>query len=173
MKRLTLLAAVSMAVCLFSCRSKQAIVTDSNNVVSITDTTKVVSDTATYRHTETDTTKTAGHYEGGGMVEFVEGGGKVSIDTAGNVTIEGVKNIKGAHRGSLTQDKGITQTEDKASGHTEKLNGVTNDRTDHIKQAEEKKQSKTWYEEIFISVGALCCIALLMWVLFLYLKQKK
>lgn len=161
------------AVSLFSCRSKQAIVTESNSAVSVTDTTKVSKDTATYLRADIDTTKTAGEFSGGGMVEFVEGGGKVSIDTAGNMTLEGVKNIKHYHKGSVTQDKGVAQAEEINAGRTEQLNGVTADRTEHIKQTDEKKQGKTWYEEIFISVGALCCIALLMWVLFLYLKQKK
>lgn len=173
MKRLMPIAVAMVAVCLFSCRSKQAIVTESSSVVSVTDTTKVIADTANYRRAETDTTKTAGHFEGGGKVEFVEGGGKVSIDTAGNVTLEGVKNIKHHHKGSVTQGKGVARAEEINARHTEQLNGVTADRTDHIKQTDEKKQGKTWYEEIFISVGALCCIALLMWVLFLYLKRKK
>lgn len=172
MKRLTLIAAVS-AVCLLSCKSKQALVTQTDSNVSVTDTTKVVTDTAHHRRTDIDTTKTAGHYEGGGMVEFVEGGGKVSIDTAGNVTIEGVKNIKGAHRGSLTQDKGITQTEDKASGHTEQLNGVTAEQTSIHKAEEKEKPATKWYNTMFARIGQGVCIALLMWLLFLYLKRKK
>ena len=161
------------AVSLFSCKSKQAIVTESNSAVSVTDTTKVSKDTANYLRADIDTTKTTGEFSGGGMVEFVEGGGKVSIDTAGNVILEGVKNIKHHHKGSVTQDKGIAQAEEINAGRTEQLNGVTADQTEHIKQTDEKKQGKTWYEEILISVGALCCIALLMWVLFMYLKQKK
>lgn len=162
-----------VAVCLFSCKSKQAIVTDSNSVVSVTDTTKVIADTATYRHTETDTTKTAGQFEDGGKVEFVEGGGKVSIDTAGNVILEGVKNIKHRRKGSVTQDKGITQAEEKNAGHTEQLNGITNDQTHQVKTEEKPAPGQKWYETGFMRIGQLCCIALLMWVLFLYLKRKK
>lgn len=173
MKRYVLMAAAGLAVCLLSCKSKQAVVTEQNRTVSVTDTTKVNITAATHLRTRIDTTKTAGQFEGGGMVEFVECGGTVSIDTAGNIKMDGVKNIKGNRRGSFAQDKGITQAEEVTAGHTEQLNGVTTDQTNHVKQTEEKKQGKTWYEEILISVGALCCIALLMWLLFLYLKQKK
>lgn len=172
MKRLTLIAAV--AVCLLSCKSKQVLITQTDSSVSVTDTTKVVTDTAHHRRTDIDTTKTAEHYEGGGTVEFVEGGGKICIDTAGNVTIEGVKNIKGAHRGSFSQDKGITQTEDKTSGHTEQLNGVTAEQTNSHKAEEKEKPVATkWYKTMFARIGQGVCIALLMWLLFLYLKRKK
>lgn len=174
MKRYVLIAAAGLAVCLLSCRSKQAVVTEQDRTVSVTDTTKTSVTTVTHLHTGIDTTKTTGQFEGGGMVEFVEGGGTVSIDTAGNIKMDGVKNIKGNRRGSFAKDNGVTQAEEVTAGRAEQLNGVATDQTNHVKQTEEKKkQGKTWHEEIFISVGALCCIALLMWLLFLYLKQKK
>ena len=85
-----------------------------------------------------------------------------------------MKNIKGAHRGSLIQDKGITQTEDKTSGHTEQLNGVTAEQTNRHKAEEKEKPTVTkWYNTMFARIGQGVCIALLMWLLFLYLKRKK
>lgn len=173
MKQLILIAAAMVAVSLFSCRSKQAIMTESNSAVSVTDTTKVSKDTTTYLRADIDTTKTTGEFSGGGMVEFVECGGKVSIDTAGNVIIEGVKNIKGARRGSLTQDKGITKMESKANGHTEQFNGVTAEQTTSHKAEEKEKPVTKWYNTMFARIGQGVCIALLMWLLFLYLKRKK
>lgn len=147
--------------------------TESNSVVSVIDTTKVIADTTNYRRAETDTTKTAGHFEGGGKVEFVEGGGKVSIDTAGNVTLEGVKNIKHRHQGNITQDKGVAQAEEITTGHIELINGTNTDQTNQAKAEEKPAPGQRWYETGFMRIGQLCCIAFLMWVLFLYLKRKK
>lgn len=173
MKRLAFIAAIFMVGCLLSCKSKQALVTQTDSTVSVSDTTKIVTDTAHYLRTDIDTTKTTGHYESGGMVEFVKGGGKVSIDTAGTVTIEGIKNIKGSHRGSLIQDKGVTQSEDKTAGHSEQLNGITNNQTIRVKTEEKPKPVTKWYDTMFARIGQGICIALLLWLLFLYLKRKK
>ena len=159
---------MTAVVCLFSCKSKQAIVTDSSSVVSVTDTTKVSKDTATYLRTDIDTTKTTGEFSGGGTVEFVEGGGKVSIDTAGNVTLEGVKNIKHHHKRSVTQDKGVAEAEEITAGHTEQLNGITNDQTHQDKTETKPTHSLNWYEKIII----LCCIAFLTWMLIRCIKQE-
>lgn len=173
MKRLTLIAAVGVVACLFSCRTQKTVTTtDRDSSLSYADTTKTVADTAGRKQIDTDTTKTAVNYEGVGVIEFVEGGGKVSIDSAGNVTFEGVKNIKGQRKGNIAQDKGVTRKVDEAAGHREQLNGVTADQTQREKRTEEKAPAQKWYETAFARIGLGVCIAALMWLLFLYLKRK-
>lgn len=173
MKRLTLIAAAGVAACLFSCRTQKAVTTtDRDSSLSYADTTKTEADTAGRKQIDTDTTKTAVNYEGVGVIEFVEGGGKVSIDSAGNVTFEGVKNIKGQRKGNIAQDKGVTRKVKEASGHREQLNGVTADQTQREKRTEEKTPAQKWYETAFARIGLGVGIAVLMWLLFLYLKRK-
>lgn len=173
MKRLTLIAAVGVAACLFSCRAHKTVTaTDQSSTTSFVDTTKLVSDTAGRKQTDTDTTKTAVNYEGVGVIEFVEGGGKVSIDSAGNVTFEGVKNIKGQRKGNIEQDKGVSRKVEEAAGHREQLNGVKADQTQHEKRTEEKAPAQKWYETALARLGLGVCIAALMWLIFLYLKKK-
>ena len=173
MKRLTLIAAAGVAACLFSCRTQKTVTnTDRDSSLSYADTTKTVADTIGHKQTTTDTTKTAAAYEGVGVIEFVEGGGKVSIDSAGNVTFEGVKNIKGQRKGNIAQDKCVTRKVEEAAGHREQLNGVTADQTQLEKRAEEKTPAQKWYETAFARIGLGVCIAALMWLLFLYLKRK-
>ena len=110
MRKLTLFAAGVIAACLFSCRTHKTVTaTDQSSTISFVDTTKLVGDTASHKANTIDTTKTAAACEGSGMIEIVEGGGKVNIDPDGNVTLEGVKNIKGQHKGSVAQDKGVSQ----------------------------------------------------------------
>ena len=158
---------------LLSCKSKQSIVTESDASSSITDTTKILAYINTYSALTIDTTKTDTTYEGVGVIEFVEGGGKVSIDSAGNVTFEGVKNIKGQHKGSIAQNKGLTQKAEEAAGHREQLNGVTAGQTQHEKRIEEKAPAQKWYETALARVGLGVCISALLWLLFLYLKRKR
>ena len=174
MKRLLLITTVGVAACLFSCRTHKAVTAiDQNSTLSYADTTKTEADTASRKQTDTDTTKTAATYEGVGVIEFIEGGGKVSIDNAGNVTFEGVKNIKGQHKGTIAQDKGVSHKTEETAGHREQLNGVKADQTQHEKRNEETAPAQKWYETTFVRIGQGVCIAALMWLLFLYRKRKK
>lgn len=173
MKRLRLIAVAGVAACLFSCKTHKTVTaTDQSSTISFVDTTKTVADTAGRKQTDTDTTKTTVNYEGVGVIEFVEGGGKVSIDSAGNVTFEGVKNIKGQRKGNIEQDKGVTQKVEEVAGHREQLNGVKADQTQREKRTEEKPPARKWYETALARLGLGVCIAVLMWLIFLYLKRK-
>ena len=159
---------------LLSCRTQKIVAnTDLNAAQSYVDTTKTVADTASHKQTDTDTTKTTAAYEGVGVIEFVEGGGKVSIDKAGNVTFDGVKNVRGQRKGNIEQDKGVTQKTEETAGHSEQLNGVRADQAKQVKQTEEKTPTQKWYDTMFARIGLGVCIAALMWLLFLYLKRKK
>lgn len=173
MKRLMLIAAVGMAACLFSCRTQKVVTdTDRDSSLSYADTTKTVADTAGRNQIDTNTTKTAANYEDVGLIKFVKGGGKVSIDSSGNVTFEGVKNINGQHKGSIALDKGVTRKVEEAARHHEQLNGVKADQTQREKRTEEKPPAQKWYDTMFARIGLGVCIAALMWLLFLYLKRK-
>lgn len=173
MKRLTLIIAVGAATCILSCRTQKAVTaTDQKSTLSYADTTKIVADTTDRTQNDTDTTKTAATYEGVGLIEFVEGGGKVSIDSAGNITFEGVKNIKGQRKGSIAQDKGVAHEVKETTGHREQLNGVKADQTKQEKRTEEKAPAQKWYETALARLGLGVCISALMWLLFLYLKRK-
>ncbi len=162
-----------MAMCLFSCRTHKTVTAiDQNSILSYADTTKTEADTVNRKQTDTDTTKTAATYEEVGIIEFVEGSGKVSIDSEGNMTFEGVKNIKTGRNGTITQDKGVSRNIEETAGHREQINGVTANQTRYEKRIEEKAPAEKWYETTFARIGQGVCIAALMWLLFLYLKRK-
>lgn len=165
--------ALMALIMICSCSTQKSVTnTDRDSSLSYADTTKIVADTTGYKQTGTDTTKTVATYEGIGLIEFVVGGGKVSIDSACNVTFEGVKNIKGKHKGSIAQGKGIGREVEGTAGHREQLNGVKADQTQREKRIEEKAPAQRWYQGAFARIGQGVCIATLMWLLFLYLKRK-
>lgn len=173
MKPPIILIAAFAAVCLISCKAHKAVVTESVENLQRTDTTKTTIDTLTHRQQTTDTTKTAATFEGGGMVEFVEGGGKVTIDSAGNVTLSGVKGIRGHRKADIAQVNGKADNVEQTAGHRDQANGIMEETAKQIKQTDTKPEQTKWYNTMFARIGQGVCIAALLWLLFLYIKRKK
>lgn len=200
MKTVKLLAALMLIASLAGCRAKKALIDESSAVVKI-DTTKTVADSLTATksvtgtetvsltatHAATDTTKTTAQVEESTVIDFVDSGGTVSIDTAGNVTLTGVKSIKGDIRRQHNEVKGFTQTDAETlteaketaqnetitNTHNEQANGVTtNEQKQNHQERETTITRPRWYQTVLAKIGGLCCIAALLWLLFLYLKRK-
>lgn len=171
MIRVILIAACAIFL-LLSCKSKQAVVKESESTALIIDTTQVIINGSVQKITTVDTTKSSGAFESDRILEFVDGGGKVIIDTIGNVTIDGLKSVKGKYRGHVNKDNGITQSGECSEIHTEQSNGITEDQTDKF-TTEETRQTEHWYDSVFVRIGQGVCIAFLLWLLFLYLKRKR
>ena len=127
------------------CRTKK-VVTDESSTVSLIDTTKTAADSLTAAHDLTDTTKTTQTEEESEVVEFVDGGGTITIDTIADE---------------------VSQV------HNEQANGIKADesKTSHG-ESETKIEKPVWYQTVLAKIGGLCCIAALLWALFLYLKRK-
>ena len=154
------------------CRTKK-VVTDESSKVSLTDTTKNVADSLIATHDLTDTTKTTQTEEEAGVVEFVDGGGTITIDTAGNVTLSGVKSYKGNRKAARHEERGVTVADEVSQVHSEQANGIKADesKAGH-RESETKVEKPVWYQTVLAKIGGLCCIAALLWALFLYLKRK-
>ena len=169
---LCLITTFVVAISLFSCKAKKAIVTESIKAVEYADTTKISKNLTKQTHEITDTTKTAAGYENRGEVEFIEGGGKVTIDSVGNMVLEGVKAIRGHGKGAMIQATGIAEKKDSIAGHREQYNGISGGRTEATEQTDTKPAQPKWYETMFMRIGLGVCIAALVWLFFLYLKRK-
>ena len=171
MKRVAFLL---MVLCLFSCKSHKTVTDiDYNSSKAYTDTTRLVRDSLSCKSAAVDTTKTAARFENAGVIEFVECGGTVRIDTAGNVTFEGVKNFRGKQTGNATRHNGISRKDEETAAHHEQINGVDLKQNDHVKHTEEKEPKPQWYETAFIRLGQGVFIAIILWLLFLYLRRKR
>lgn len=162
------------AVCLLSCRTQKAVTTTGqSSEASYVDTTKTITDSARFIQTNTDTTSTSVSYEGVGVIDFVETGGKVSIDSAGNITLEGVRNIRGRRKGTAAQKEGSARNIEQTAGHLEQSKGVAADHSRSEKRTEETPPTPKWCNTIFARIGQAVCLAFLLWLLFLYLKRKR
>lgn len=173
MRNIVFLAAGLTALNLFSCRTHKTVTdVDQSSTISFIDTTKLVSDTAVHKANAIDTTKTTATLEGGSIIEFVEGGGKVSITPEGNVILAGVKSITERHNDTLAQDKGVSRQVEDAAVHLEQANGIEARQSDYQKLTEEKIPAKRWYETLLVRIGQGVFIAALLWLIFLYLRRK-
>ena len=170
---LIVLHVVAILLWLFcGCRSHKAVIDESHNTAFV-DTTKVEADSTSQSHQVTDTTKTETQTEQSASIEFVDGGGTVTIDSTGNVTLSGVKSIKGNFKQKAREEKGITRTDESVSTHNSKHGGIGLIESENRHETKESKaEAPKWYQTILAKIGGLCCIAALIYAIFLYLKRK-
>lgn len=174
MRRLLIIIAIGTAVCLFSCKSRQALVSvDANSSISHTDTAKLTYDTETRNSTSFDSAKTAAAYEGNCAIEFVDGGGTLSVDSSGTVTVDGIKSIKGDRKGHVERQRSLNRQSVDNIARLEQADGVRTEETKQARQTGESAPDRKWYETTFMRIGQGVCIAALLWLLFIYLKRKK
>lgn len=171
----TLIVLHVMAILLWlfcGCRSHKTVIDESHNTAFV-DTTKVEADSLAQTTTSVDTTKTATETENSAAIEFVDGGGTVTIDSAGNMTLSGVKSIKGNIKHKTKEEKGVSQVDESVSTHSSRHGGLGIIESDerHVDK-ESKAEAPKWYQHILAKIGGLCCIAALIYALFLYLKRK-
>lgn len=166
-----LLIILMAALMLIGCRAKQAVIKETETA-SLIDTTKAVADTMGAVSTHIDTTKTAQHVEQTATVEFVDGGGTVTIDTMGNVTLQGVKSITGSIKADNVQVNGVADSTSTYQNHSETANGRTEQTAKQTDIKESTSRAIRWYERPLIWIGSLCCIAVLLWAIFLYLHKR-
>lgn len=154
------------------CRSHKTVIDESHNTAFV-DTTKVEADSLAQTTTSVDTTKTTTETENSAAIEFVDGGGTVTIDSAGNMTLSGVKSIKGNIKHKAKEEKGVSRVDESVSTHSSRHGGLGIIESDerHVDK-ESKAEAPKWYQHILAKIGGLCCIAALIYALFLYLKRK-
>lgn len=203
MKAIRLLAVMMLVASLTGCMAKKAVIDESSAVVRV-DTTKTVADSLiatkavtgtktvslTMTHVASDTTKFAAQVEESTVIDFVDSGGTVNIDTAGIVSLTGVKSIKSDIKilrkkvGGFTKNDAETLIVTKETSKNEAItntrnkqaNGITSNEQKQNRQEMGKTVSKTptLLERIKIGFGG-CAIGLVgAAVLFLiwYAKRK-
>lgn len=197
MKAIRITAAVLLLM-LTGCAAKK---TATNESSALTDTTKSESGNITARQTNnsavsaytesiygiTDTTRTTAGIEENAVISFVDNGGFINFDAQGNITITGVKSIWGSLRQRKNEVKGFTRAgaesltaaketaknEEIADSYNRQENGIAaNEQKQSQREQETKITRPKWYQTVLAKIGSLCCIAALLWAIFLYLKRK-
>lgn len=144
-----------------------------HRTLSVSDTTHLLLQDSSTSSTTEQCTSTHIDTENGSVVEFIEGGGTVRIDTAGNVLFEGVATVRNRSRATLNQSEEQSSQASTESSYLEQQQAVTFDSEEHIKEVVNQSSGVKWYEKPFTKLGQGVFIALLLWTLFIYLRQKK
>lgn len=171
MKKTCLFAILAAFVCLQGCRTGKMVKSE-NTAVSRFDTGFVSTGKKTEERIVADSAEMTVREESETVVEFVEGGGTITLDSTGNVTMKGVKAVKGKERAGAKKSEVKTGKETTEETRDER-NSATREEYQQQKQEQQTKaNAPKWYDGAFAKVGKLCCIAALLWIIFLYLKKK-
>ncbi len=162
-------------VCLLmvSCKAKQTAVVNEVSDITRIDTTKIMADTATTIINIIDTTKSQAESTRTLQIEFIDDGGSVRVDTMGNIYLNGVKGIKGQADISRISQMGMSGKAEYTDVNNQQINGISEHHKQNTEIKEKTDKTARWYERPLIWIGTLFCIAVLIWMLFLYTKNKR
>lgn len=167
-KLLFIILLASCMVC--GCRSKKVLLNEDVAITSI-DTTSTTQDTASAEVSFTEVSKETAVSEIDYDVEFMDSGGIAFVDAQGNVTLYGIKNLKGSGAKTMAVDTNIQATARGTTSHNDINKGETNRIKRNAVVQETAKEN--WQDAIVKKVGQLCCIAALLYAIFLYIKRKR
>lgn len=158
--KLTIYIIMCISMFLSSCTTKHSAAGNNKyRNINTTDTNRLSSASSIVSNVRIDTTKTSSVKECSVVVEFVDDGGSVSIDSTG-VRLTGVKNIKNNRKAHDTSTKAIdeeSRTEikmDNQSGGTSNSISEGSSRTKDLTV----KSSRQWMRMIIVVVMMVVCI---------------
>lgn len=138
------------------------------------DTTKLVTDSIHKATTKQENRTTLTIYNDWGYIEFADSGGTLTID-GGLISAKGVKSYHQGKRATQAKAENITQNEDSTAAHKLQANGIQSRDNKQAKQEPQKQGVKAlkWYQRTIYHIGFLCCVAAIIYAIFLYLRRKK
>ena len=145
MKHLTLIAVLTLSVCLLSCRTaKTTTDTTRDSTLSYIDTTVTRTDTAAIMQT----------------------------DTAAVHTLKGIRAIRD-HRHSVLAVDGIAARSAAATSiHHERHNGLAADSTSHDRTHATVTPPPRWYDSALTRLTLAAALALILYLLYRYLRRR-
>ena len=161
---------------LIGCKTTKKVVSESSTSTrEETDTTKFVIDSVHVGTIRTDHRTTLTYFSDWGYIEFADNGGTLTIDTLGNLKADGVKSYQHGKKATQKKSKSVTQSKDSTDTHKLQANGVQNRDNKQANREPQKQGVKAlkWYQRTIYHIGALCCVAAIIYVIFLYLQRKK
>ena len=123
----------------------------------------------------TDHRTTLTYFSDWGYIEFTDSGGTLTIDTLGNLKADGVKSYKHSKKAAQKKAENITQSKDSTDTHKLQANGVQSRDNKQANREPQKQGVKAlkWYQRTIYHIGFFCCVAAIIYAIFLYLRRKK
>lgn len=161
---------------LIGCKTtKKAVSESSTTTREETDTTKFATDSIHVGTIKTDNRTTLTYFSDWGYIEFANNGGTLTIDTLGNLKADGVKSYQYGKKAAQKKAESITQSKDSTDTHKLQANGVQSRDKQQANREPQKQGVKAlkWYQRTIYHIGFLCCVAAIIYTIFLYLRRKK
>lgn len=161
---------------LIGCKTtKKAVSESSITTREETDTTKLATDSIHVGTIKTDNRTTLTYFSDWGYIEFTNNGGTLTIDTLGNLKADGVKSYQHGKKAAQKKAENITQSKDSTDTHKLQANGVQSRDKQQANREPQKQGVKAlkWYQRTIYHIGFLCCVAAIIYAIFLYLRRKK
>lgn len=161
---------------LIGCKTtKKAVSESSITTREETDTTKLATDSIHVGTIKTDNRTTLTYFSDWGYIEFANNGGTLTIDTLGNLKADGVKSYQHGKKATQKKAESITQSKDSTDTHKLQANGAQSRGNKQANKGPQKQGVKAlkWYQRTIYHIGCLCCVAAIIYVIFLYLRRKK
>lgn len=153
---------------LIGCKTtKKAVSESSITTREETDTTKLATDSIHVGTIKTDNRTTLTYFSDWGYIEFANNGGTLTIDTLGNLKADGVKSYQHGKKATQKKAESITQSKDSTDTHKLQANGVQS------RGSKQAVKALKWYQRTIYHIGFLCCVAAIIYAIFLYLRRKK
>lgn len=158
---------------LIGCKTQKKVVSESITNER-TDTTKLVTDSIHKAATKQENRTTVTIYNDWGYIEFADSGGTLTID-GGLISAKGVKSYHQGKQATQKKTESVTQSKDSADTHKLQANGVqSRDNKQDIREPQKQGvKALKWYQRTIYHIGFLCCVAAIIYAIFLYLRRKK
>ena len=157
---------------LIGCKTQKKVVSESiTSTREETDTTKLVTDSIHVGTIRTDHRTTLTYFSDWGYIEFTDSGGTLTIDTLGNLKADGVKSYQHGKKAAQKKAENVTQSKDSTDTNKLQANGVQS--RDNREPQKQGVKALKWYQRTIYHIGVLCCVAAIIYAIFLYLRRKK
>lgn len=158
---------------LWACRThKTATALSSVTQGSLTDSTRTASDTIAFSVLSVDTLRARAEYLASEEIEFEEGGGEVRIDSAGSLTLSKVRKARLRRKKDTETVSASAISVSHSVASAEKQNAVRAEEYNQLSKAETREPAPHWYDKPLEIIGLGVCLAIICWIIFLYLKRK-
>ena len=159
---------------LIGCKTTKKAVSESPTTTrEETDTTKLATDSIHVGTIRTDNRTTLTYFSDWGYIEFANNGGTLTIDTLGNLKADGVKSYQHGKKSAQKKAESIAQSKDSTNTHKLQANGVQSRDSKQANRQPQGVKALKWYQRTIYHIGFLCCVAVIIYSIFLYLRRKK
>lgn len=174
MKKFITICMCLLVLCgLIGCKTQKTAASESI-ISEKTDTTKLVTDSIHKATAKQENRTTVTLYNDWGYIEFADSGGTLTID-GGLISAKGVKSYHQGKQAKQAKAENITQCKDSTATHKLQENAIFSKDNKQAKQQPQKQGVKAlkWYQRTIYHIGFLCCVAAIIYAIFLYLRRKK